>query len=285
MNLRIRRNSASAALHTIVAAFIASFACGCVGNALVLGSNHEKIDPGKAQRRIVHADGRAVECWVARSPGATEPGQPPAAFVLVFIGKGDRADRWISAMAATWGAKPVELWGMNYPGSGGTDGPTELVRVTPNALATYDAVRRIAGHRPIFVQAGSFGTTAGLAVAARRPVAGLILQNPPPLRELLLGYYGWWNLWLLAGPTSQQIPPELDSIANAANVHSPAIFILAGNDVVIPPYYHELVVSAYAGPKRRIDIPGGGHDGGLTREAVAELAKGIDWLWKGAGLH
>ncbi|HWE97557.1 MAG TPA: alpha/beta hydrolase [Tepidisphaeraceae bacterium] len=272
-------------LHVLIAASLAAFASGCVGDALVLGSNHEKIDAGKARRRIVHADGRAVECWVARSPGAMEPGHPPAAYVLVFIGKGDRADRWIAPVAGAWGAKPVELWGMNYPGSGGTDGPTQLSSVVPDALATYDAVRREAGRRPIFVQAGSFGTSVGLAVAARRPVAGLILQNPPPLRQLILGYYGWWNLWLLAVPAAQQIPPDLDSIANAANVHSPAVFILAGNDVIIPPYYHELVVSAYAGPKRRIDIPGGGHDGGLTREAAAELSKGIDWLWQGAGLR
>jgi len=40
---------------------------------------------------------------------------------------------------------------------------------------------------------------AALSVAARRPVAGLVLQNPPPLRQLIMGHYGWWNLWLVAG--------------------------------------------------------------------------------------
>ena len=49
-------------------------------------------------------------------------------------------------------------------------------------------------------------------VAANRPVAAIVLQNPPPLRQLILGHYGWWNLWLIATPVALGVPSELDSL-------------------------------------------------------------------------
>jgi len=35
--------------------------------------------------------------------------------------------------------------------------------------------------------------------------ADLILTNPPPLRQLIMGHYGWWNLWLAAAPQAEII--------------------------------------------------------------------------------
>jgi hypothetical protein len=125
------------------------------------------------------------------------------------------------------------------------------------------------------------GTTAALCVVARRPVAGLVLHNPPPLRQLILGHYGWWNLWLLAIPVSAQIPHDLDSVANAARCHAPAVFVLSGADHVVPPQYQRLVVDAYAGPKRLIAVPGAPHNAPLPREAGQQLQHDIDWLMSG----
>jgi len=254
---------------------------GCTADSLVLPANHEPIDPAGARRHMIRVAGRAVECWIARSPGAA--GREPEAFVLFFIGKGDRVDRLIMSVANGWGRWPVELWGMNYPGSGGSTGPPKLAQVTPDALVAYDALRQVAGPRPIFVQGGSFGSVAALSVAARRPVAGLVLQNPPPLRQLIMGHYGWWNLWLVAGAVATHLPRDLDSLDNAAHSAAPAIFILSGADKVIPPRYHRLVVNAYAGPKRVIEMPGARHNDPLTREAAQRLAEDMTWLWRASG--
>jgi hypothetical protein len=260
-------------------ASLISFGCA---DRIILGENHDSVDPGAARSTIVRANGRVVECWVARSPGAAGGGEVDA-IVLFFVGKADRSDRWINAVAGAWGEKRVEVWGMNYPGSGGSDGPAKLVDVGPAALAVYDAAKKVAGNRPIFIHAGSFGTTAGIYVAANRPIAGLVLQNPAPLRKLILGYYGWWNLWVLAAPIASRVPAELDSIANGAKCSAPAVFISAGSDHVIPAGYHKLVIDAYAGPKRVIEMPGAGHNSPLTREAAAKFAEDLDWLWKTGG--
>jgi hypothetical protein len=254
-------------------------AFGCA-DRIILGENHETIDPAGARQAIVHANGQAIEYWKIRSTGATD-GREVEGYVLFFVGKADRADRWLTAVAGAWGDRPVEVWGMNYPGSGGSDGPAKLSAVGPAALAVYDEAKRAAGSKPIFIHAGSFGTTAGIYVAAHRPVAGLVLQNPAPLRRLITGYYGWWNLWLLAGPVASRVPPELDSLANGAHCTAPAVFISANDDSIIPADYHKLVIDAYAGPKRVINMPGG-HDSPLTHEASVKLAEDMDWLWQGA---
>jgi hypothetical protein len=217
---------------------------GCA-DRLILGENHERVDAHGARAMDIDVRGRRVECWVARSPGALQ-GREPQAFVLFFVGKGDRVERWINVVAGAWGERPVEVWGMNYPGSGGSDGPVRLADVGPDALAVYDAVRRVAGSRP----------------------------------QLIIGHYGWWNLWAIAGPASTRVPADLDSIANAAKVTAPAIFISAGADGVIPAKYHRMVIDAYAGRKRVIEMPDGAHDSPLTREAAGELRKDMDWLWE-----
>lgn len=259
--------------------FVSLPTAGGCADSFVLPSNHEVLSPTGMTRRMVPVNGKQVEVWITRSPGAV--GHEPAAYVLFFVGNADRAERWLSVVADGWDKRPVEAWGMNYPGSGGSDGPARLASIGPDALGVYDAMRRVAGSRPIFIHAASLGTTAALCVAARRPVAGLVLHNPPPLRQLILGHSGWWNLWLLAIPVSAQIPHDLDSIANAERCHAPAVFVLSGADQVVPPRYHWMVVDAYAGPKRVISVPGASHNEPLPHEAGEQLQRDIDWLMSG----
>ncbi len=256
---------------------------GCSANELVLGSNRSTVDPHHARRQMIDVDGRAVEIWHDRSPGAATA--EPRAYSLFFTGKADRADRWTSAVAEAWGDKPIEVWGVNYPGSGGTEGPVRLDRVIPDAVGAFDALRRTAGTRPIYLQGASFGTAAALGVAARRPVSGLILQNPAALHQLILGRYGWWNLWLIAGPVARQIPADLDAIASAQRAMMPAVFLQSGGDEIIPARYQQFVVDAYAGPKHVIQMPYARHADALTSEAAAKLKTDRDWLWETAGLE
>src|SRR4029453_648775 len=153
-------------------------------------------------------------------------------YVLRFYGNADRAERWPSEEAEMWSDRGVEIWGMNYPGFGASTGPARLSKIGPAAPAAFDELKRHAGDTASVPFGTSIGATAALRIAAARPVAGLILQNPPPLREMILRRFGWWNLWLLAGPVALQIPKDLDSIANAKAIHSPAIFLLAQKDEV-----------------------------------------------------
>ena len=95
---------------------------------------------------------------------------------------------------------------------------------------------------------------------------------------MILRRFGWWNLWLLAGPVALQIPRDLDSIANARAIHAPAIFLLAEKDEVVPPRYHQLVLNAYTGEERVIRLPGAYHNDPIEGAALADLNDALDWM-------
>jgi pimeloyl-ACP methyl ester carboxylesterase len=235
---------------------------GHIGDRLILWPTTAPLDAHGAERVIVPlADGTIDVFRAAMS-------RKPTRFVLRFYGNSDRAEHWVAGEAAGWG--DTEFWGVNYPGYGGSTGPARLQRVADAALVAYDALARVAGDRPIFVFGTSLGTAAALHVAAERKVAGLVLQNPPALAQLVRGEHGWWNLWLLAYPVSLQIPRDLDSVANAGRVQAPAIFLLADHDEIVPPRYHHLVADAYAGPKEILVQPGAGHNTPMS-EAFAQV--------------
>ena len=246
---------------------------------LILFPTTNRIDPRGAVRKTVPFENGELEIWTAQSRRTREQGRADI-FILRFYGNADRADRWAAAEAEMWNDRAVEIWGMNYPGFGGSIGPARLSKLGPAALAAFDELKNYAGDRPIVPYGASIGATAALHVAASRPagIAGLILHNPPPLREMILRRFGWWNLWLLAGPVALQIPRGLNSIENAKAVHAPAIFLLAEKDEMVPPRYHKLVVNAYAGEKRVIALHGAYHNDPIEGAALADLNDGLGWL-------
>ena len=106
----------------------------------------------------------------------------------------------------------------------------------------------------------------------------MVLHNPPPLRQLVLRQYGWWNLWLLAGPVALRIPSTLDSLANARAVHAPGVFVLAEKDTLVAPRFQRMVVDAYAGEKRLVPLPGASHISPIDGPALDAFSRAVDWL-------
>ena len=226
---------------------------GCADGILLHPTSQPLETP--AVRRVVRQDRGDLELWTMRAQGAPET--PPAAYVLAFVGNGDRAERGAAEESELWRDHPFEIWVMNYPGFGGSTGPPGLNTIPPSALAAFDEIRKVAAGRPVLVSGSSLGAAAALFVAARRPVGGVLLRNPPPLRELILGHYGWWNLWLGAWIVTLQIPPELDSLRNARECTAPAVFLISQQDRRVPPAYQRDVVDAYGGTTTIVPLEGG----------------------------
>ena len=220
-----------------------------------------------ATRRVVSSNGKDVEIWTTPTHGKA------TAYVLRFYGNADRAEWHVAEEAARYPG--LEVWGVNYPGYGGSAGPATLRGAAAAALAAYDALAAEAQGAPIFAFGTSLGTTTALYVGANRSVRGLFLENPPPLRELVLGEYGWWNLWLVASWTAVQVPLELDSVQNARDCHAPAIFVMAERDEIVPPQYQQRIVRAHAGPKEVIVVHGGTHNSGASAETEQKIAIAI----------
>lgn len=252
---------------------------GHLADHLILFPTRATINSGGAIRKTIPFENGDLEIWTAQSRRAQQNGTADV-FILRFYGNADRADRWAAAEAAMWNDRAVEIWGMNYPGFGGSTGPARLSRIGPAAVVTFDELQRHAGERPILAFGTSIGATAALHVGASRTrgIAGLILQNPPPIREMVLRQFGWWNLWLLAGPVALQLPRDLDSIANAKATRSSAIFLLAEKDEIVAPRFHRLVVDAYAGEKRVIAVRNAHHNDPVEGTALAELNDALGWV-------
>jgi predicted alpha/beta hydrolase family esterase len=284
-------------------AYLAVMFFGHLPDHLILFPTTASIDAGGAVRKTVPFENGELEIWTAQSRRAKQQGRADI-FILRFYGNADRADRWAAIEAEMWNDRAVEIWGMNYPGFGGSTGPARLARIGPAAVAAFEALKHHAANMsavesavpsgptpnsalrtahataPIVLFGTSIGATAALHVAASRPagIAGLILHNPPPLREMILRQFGWWNLWLLAGPVALQIPRDLDSIANARASRSPAIFLLSERDEMVAPRFHRLVVNAYAGEKRVIALPGAFHNDPIEGAALADLNDALSWV-------
>lgn len=257
--------------------YVVVIALAPLPDRLVLFPTTSRIDAGTAVRKTIPFQNGDLEVWTARSAMARRREQPDL-YVLRFYGNADRAERWVALDAEMWNNRAVEVWGMNYPGFGGSTGPARLAKLGPAALTAFDELQKVAGDRPIVVFGASLGTTTALHIAAHRKIAGLILHNPPALRQIILRQFGWWNLWLFAGPMAQKIPSDLDSIANARASHGPAIFLLAEKDEVVAPRFQRLVVDAYAGEKRIIPLADAGHNSPIEGTSLADFDHALDWL-------
>ena len=266
-------------LWAVLLAFILMLFCTPFADQLILFPSIQQIDAGGAGREAISFQGGELEIWTARSRIAQQRNHVDA-YVLRFYGNADRAERWVALEADEFGERAIEVWGMNYPGFGGSTGPARLAKMSEAALASFDALKSKAGAKPVYVFGASIGSAVAMSVAASREVGGLILHNPTPLRQVALRKYGWWNLWLLAGPVALRIPRQLDSVANAKQIRAPAIFLLAENDEIVPPRFQKIVVDSFAGEKRMITLPGAYHNSPIEGPVVTDILRAYVWLFE-----
>jgi hypothetical protein len=241
--------------------------CGPLASRVLLFPPSAPASIGGAARIILADPAGAIETLRASSPGAQS--RKAQAIILRFYGNASQADSSVVSEAAEWGQWPIELWGVNFAGYGASEGSSSLRGVVRAADVAYDAaaLRGV----PIYVVGTSMGTTAALHLSATRAVKGTLLINPPPLRHLVLGRYGWWNLWLLAGPVAVGIPSALNSVDNAENTKSPVVILTSELDSVVPASYQDKVYNALGGPKEHVVSLGCDHNDPPTGEAAAQV--------------
>lgn len=251
--------------------YLLALQTGCASSILLFPPWHRPAPPKEATAMHLPFRWGHLEIWKKRTQGSLETD----AYVLEFCGNATPAESIIDDTVRRWRDLAAEVWIVNYPGYSGSNGPAKLEAIPPAALAAYDELSKSANGRPIYIAGTSLGTTAALYVAAHRPTAGLLLQNPPPLRQLIWENNGWWNLWIGAGIVTAQIPAELDSLTNAASVSAPAVFVLADRDTLVPPCYQHRVVNAFAGSRQLVPLKGANHDSHNTPAQEAEIRKAI----------
>jgi pimeloyl-ACP methyl ester carboxylesterase len=243
---------------------------------LILHPSRERVFAGEAIRRIL-PDSK-IEVWIHQGQGPIKSGKPKL-FLLHFIGNASRAE-WehpifLDLLAATYN---VEAWAVNYPGYGKSEGDAKLKAIPEAAMNAYRGIREAAQSHPLLLSGNSLGTSAALYLATKVPAKGVILQNPPPLQNMIVQRFGWWNLWLIAGPMAAMVPSELNSLSNAPKSKIPAVFITSEFDITVPPAYQRKIMDKYGGPSRRILIPGASHNTSLPSSLRSEAEAAIQWM-------
>ena len=184
------------------------------------------------------------------------PSHPPqpAAGLLWFYGNGE-------TIAAIW---PIvrefqppgtAVLVLDYPGYGASGGRATEGSLYAAADAAYAALATRPGVDPqrIYVYGRSLGSAVATHTAARRPVAGLIVESP------------FTNAAAMAKHHYRLLPTfllrlSLDNLANVRRVRCPILLFHGDVDRLVPTAMGMAVAAAAAGPVEVVLIHGSGHN-------------------------
>ena len=254
-----------------------------LADAIILCPSKNEIRVEHKTRTVLRHTGGEIDLWVQHRGGAKD--KDPEVFVLKFGGTGSRAERATMHPLDFWDEMAGEIWAPNWPGFGTTRTRASLPPLFDVGVHCYEEIRKAADGRPVVITGNSLGTSVALAVAAKyRDMAALILRNPPPLRQLIVGKHGWYSFGVGAWLISRYVPKSLDSIANARGSDVPALFVTSGKDRMVPPAYQRMIFDAYAGPKQCMLLADADHSDFPAEHEVEPYRQQLQWLRERAGL-
>lgn len=269
------------ALLVLVVVWLALVMIMPMADWLLLFPSTHKQDAMGAKNEMFAGGAGQLEVFIARTARAEREGVQ--AYVLHYTGNAGRGEHGAKPVADLWWGHAVEVWAINYPGYGASTGPARLRGLARSGLDLYDHVAKLADKRPIYVHGLSIGCTVALHVATERPVDGVVLQLPPPLKSIILEDHGWWNLWLLSAPVAWSVPGELEAMWTAPRVTAPGLVIVAGADATVPTRHQKRVYEAYAGEKRLVEMDGVDHNDWIPFTHTGPVEQGMSWLVERAG--
>jgi len=212
-------------------------------------------------------DGTRLQAWHAMQPG-------PAPVVLYFGGNSEETS-WMLEVVRN---APDASWLIvSYRGYGLSEGSPSEAALVSDALQWFDYVASSPGTdaKRIYVFGRSLGSGVAVALAARRPTAGVILSTPYDSLAAVAKRYYWYL------PVDLLLKHRFDSIALAPQIRRPLLCLIAERDEVIPPVHAERLFEAWGGHKQRLLLRGAGHntmdDHPLFWTAIREfLARKVD---------
>ena len=239
-----------------------------LADRLILRPTRDHIACKSELRWIDWHSGR-FEARVHRS----QPEKELDLLVLKFPGTGGRAERSNDHPADCWADLAMEVWAINPPGYGSSPGRASMRHKTAIAEAAWNAVQQVAYGRPVLVTGNSLGSMSALYLAANFPVAGVLIRNPVPLKELILAQHG-----RMARIITRHIPAQLCPIQNAASAEAPAVFLSSSKDQVVPPNFHTQVIEAYDGDCSVLRLADADHADLLTEDEIPKYLQLLAWL-------
>ena len=202
--------------------------------------------PESEEHVLTTDDGERVIVWHV-------PAKPGHKVVLFFPGNGDFLAGRVSRFKGITsdGTGLVALSYRGYAGSSGTPSEDGLLRDAAAAYA-FTATRTNADR--IVLWGFSLGTGVATALAAERPIAGLILESPYTSTVELAGSL------LRIVPVSLLMLDQFHSDQRIARVNVPLLVMHGTSDRAIPIALSERLFALAHEPKQFVRFPGGGHE-------------------------
>jgi uncharacterized protein len=214
--------------------------------------------PQAEEHFLATVDGEKIIAWHV-------PARPGCPVVLFFHGNGDflagRVGRFKRVTADGTGLVAVSFRG--YAGSTGKPSETGLLQDADAAYA-FTASRYEASR--IVVWGFSLGSGVAVALAAKHPVAKLILEAPYTSTADVAG------AMFPVVPVSLLMRDQFHSDQRIANVTAPLLIIHGSNDPAIPVRFGERLFAMANEPKQFARLSGGGHEN-LDEFGAIDLAK------------
>ena len=195
---------------------------------------------------LTSSDGEKLIAWYV-APRGDKP------VVLYFQGNGGALDLRVARFRALI-ADGTGLLALCYRGYGGSTGKPSEAGLIRDALAAYDfAAARYANQR-IVPWGESLGTSVAVALAAERPVGGVMLEAPfTSAADIGAAAYP-----LL--PVRWLIHDSFRSDRRIARVLAPILIMHGERDTIVPIRFGERLFALAHEPKRLVRFPAGGHD-------------------------
>ncbi len=206
--------------------------------------------PAVQEILIQSKDGTKLHAWHVRAAGA---GAENAPLVLYFGGNAEEVSRMLDAV----GNAPGVSWLLvDYRGYGLSEGSPGERALVSDAIEWFDYAMKLPGADPkhTFAFGRSLGSGVAVALAAERPLAGLILATPYDSLAAVAKRYYWYL------PVDLLLKHRFDSIALAPNMKQPLLCLIAERDEVIPAVHGERLFEAWGGSKRKILLQEAGHN-------------------------
>lgn len=223
--------------------------------------------PNIEQLEVKSSDGVIVRGWLVKNP-IVRPYK-----LLVYYGGNAEEVSYLAEARAKFGDRSLVL--VNYRGYGASDGSPGEAELLRDALVVYDELvkRSDVDAGSIILMGRSLGTGIAVHVAARRPVAGLILVSPyDSMVNVAKRHYPYL-------PVDLMLKYRFDSVALAADIKCPTLILAASADTVIPKTHSEALAKLLGGKVDYREIGNANHNtiGHLPdfSDSIQEFIKGI----------
>lgn len=196
----------------------------------------------------------AIDTSEARLSGWVVPARDPQNSPLVFYFGGNAEDVSLTALEFRSDSTANSIL-MNYRGYGASEGTPSQTALFADAVLVYDKLVNAIQHNGKVVAFGrSLGSGVAIHLAAQRPIDALVLVTPyDSIRNVAHRHFRWL-------PVSLLVRQPFDSLAPAARIGLPALFLVAEHDEIIPPVHARNLADHWGGNVHWNVIEGATHN-------------------------